>query len=109
MCDYLGVSMVTRCSFEVAQWSKNLLQCRKWRQMCVQSLGREDPLKKGMGTHSSILAWRIPWTDHRVTKSCAGLKELSGHTYVVSRHVAIDRPQNLPCGYQEVTHIFRWT
>ena len=29
----------------------------------VQSLGREDPLKKGMTTHSSILAWRIPWTE----------------------------------------------
>ena len=29
----------------------------------VQSLGREDPLEKGMATHSSILAWRIPWTE----------------------------------------------
>ena len=29
----------------------------------VQSLGREDPLGKEMATHSSILAWRIPWTD----------------------------------------------
>ena len=29
----------------------------------VQSLGQEDPLEKGMGTHSSILAWRIPWTE----------------------------------------------
>ena len=29
----------------------------------VQSLGREDPLEKGMETHSSILAWRIPWTE----------------------------------------------
>ena len=28
----------------------------------VQSLGQEDPLEKGMATHSSILAWRIPWT-----------------------------------------------
>ena len=28
----------------------------------VQSLDWEDPLKKGMATHSSILAWRIPWT-----------------------------------------------
>ena len=28
----------------------------------VRSLGREDPLQKGMATHSSILAWRIPWT-----------------------------------------------
>ena len=29
----------------------------------VQSLGREDPLKKGMATHSSVLAWKIPWTE----------------------------------------------
>ena len=29
----------------------------------VQSLGWEDPLQKGMATHSSILAWRIPWTE----------------------------------------------
>ena len=29
----------------------------------VQSLGREDPLEKGIATHSSILVWRIPWTE----------------------------------------------
>ena len=29
----------------------------------VSSLGREDPLEKGMATHSSILVWRIPWTE----------------------------------------------
>ena len=29
----------------------------------VQSLGQEDPLKKGMATHLTILAWRIPWTE----------------------------------------------
>ena len=29
----------------------------------VQSLGRENPLEKGMATHSSILAWRVPWTE----------------------------------------------
>ena len=29
----------------------------------VQSLSREDPLEKGMATHSSILVWRIPWTE----------------------------------------------
>ena len=29
----------------------------------VQSLGHEDPLEEGMTTHSSILAWRIPWTE----------------------------------------------
>ena len=29
----------------------------------VQSLGEEDPLEKGMGTHSTLLAWRVPWTE----------------------------------------------
>ena len=42
-------------------------------EMQVQSLGREDPLKGGMAAHSSILAWRIPWSEdpvvHRVTES----------------------------------------
>ena len=32
------------------------------KKTCVQSLGQEDLLEKGMATHSSILAWRIPWT-----------------------------------------------
>ena len=31
--------------------------------MRVRSLGREDPLEEGMATHSSILAWEIPWTE----------------------------------------------
>jgi len=35
----------------------------------VQSLGGEDPLEKGMATHSSILAWRIPWTEEPSSKS----------------------------------------
>ena len=33
------------------------------QEMGVQSLGREDPLEKGTATHSSILAWRIPWAE----------------------------------------------
>ena len=33
------------------------------KQMWVQSLGEEDPLEEGRATHSSILAWRIPWTE----------------------------------------------
>ena len=33
--------------------------------MQVQSLGGEDPLEKGLATHSSFLAWRIPWTEKR--------------------------------------------
>ena len=33
------------------------------REIQVPSMGREDPLEKGMATHTSILAWRIPWTE----------------------------------------------
>ena len=33
------------------------------QEMRVQFLGQEDPLEKEMATHSSILAWRIPWTE----------------------------------------------
>ena len=33
------------------------------RETWVQSLGREDPLEKEIATHSSVLAWRIPWTE----------------------------------------------
>jgi len=33
------------------------------QEMWVCSLSREDPLEKGMATHSSVLAWRIPWTE----------------------------------------------
>ena len=44
----------------VAQTIKNLLAMQEIR---VHSLGWEDPLEKGMATHSSILAWRITWTE----------------------------------------------
>ena len=42
----------------------------------VQSLGLEDPLEKGMATHSSILAWRISWTEEPGGYSPWGHKEL---------------------------------
>ena len=45
---------------QVAQTVKYL--CAIW-ETCVLSLRQEDPLEKGMATHSSILAWRISWTE----------------------------------------------
>ena len=42
----------------------------------VRSLGREDPLEKEMVTHSSILAWRIPWTEELGGLQSTGHKEL---------------------------------
>ena len=53
----------------------------------IQSLGQEDPLEKGIATHTNILAWRIPWTEEpggltflRIAKSQTRLKQLG--TYV---------------------------
>ena len=47
---------------EVAQMVKRL---PTMQETWVQSLGQEDPLEKEMATHSSTLAWKIPWTEER--------------------------------------------
>ena len=60
-CHHTGIKIyiMVYWVFLVAQMIRNLPAMREpW----IQSLGREDPLEKGMATHSSILAWRIPWT-----------------------------------------------
>ena len=46
------------------------------QQTWVPSLGWEDPLKKGMATHSSVLPWESPWTEELAGYSPWGLKEL---------------------------------
>ena len=42
----------------------------------VRSLGREDPLQKEMATHTSILAWRIPWTEEPGGLQSTGLQRV---------------------------------
>ena len=62
---------------QVAQQVKNLPAKQEMQETWVWSLGQEDPLEKEMATHSSMLAWRIPWTEEpgrlqsidRITKS----------------------------------------
>ena len=51
--------------------------------MWVPSLGREDPLEEGMATHSSILTWRIPWTEEPGGLQSLGLLRV-GHDLVTS-------------------------
>ena len=64
----------------VAQMVKNLPLVRNtW----VQSLGWEDPLEKGMATHSSILAWRIPWTEEPGRLPPMGSQKV-GHDWVTN-------------------------
>ena len=59
----------------MAQMVKNLLAMQEtW----VRSLGQEDPLKDGMATYSSILAWRILWTEEPGRLQSMGLQRI-GH------------------------------
>ena len=60
-------------AFLVAQIVKNLPVMQETR---VQSLGQEDPLEKKTATPSSILAWRIPWTEEPGGLQCMGLQRV---------------------------------
>ena len=70
----LSTTTVFRASL-VAQMAKNLPAMQETQ---VQSLGWKDPLEKGMTTHSSILAWRIPWTEEPSGLQSMGLQRV-GH------------------------------
>ena len=57
----------------MAQVAKNLHAMQETR---LRSLGQEDPLEKGIATHSSILAWRIPWTEELGGLRSMGLQKV---------------------------------
>ena len=77
------------CYTNVRYWASLVAQKLKclppMQETWVRSLGREDPLEKEMVTHSSILAWRIPWTEkpgrlhtvHGVAKSRTRLSDFT--------------------------------
>ena len=60
-------------AFLMTKTVKNLYALQETQ---IQSLGQEDPLKKGMATHSSILAWRIQWTEEPGRLQSIGLQRV---------------------------------
>ena len=66
----------------VAQTVKNLPEMQ---EIQVWSLGWEDPLEKGMAIHSSILAWRIPWTEESVRLQSMGSQRV-GQNWVTNTY-----------------------
>ena len=56
----------------------------------VLSLGQEDPLEKGMATHSSILAWRSPWTEEPGGLRSIG-SQIVGHNWVTNTQSLVHR------------------
>ena len=72
----------TRWGFPVAQMVKNMLSMQEtW----VQFLGRKNLMEKGMATHSSILAWRIPWTEEPGGLQSMWLQRV-GHDWAIKMH-----------------------
>ena len=55
---------------------KNLPAMQDSQETQVQSLGQKDPLEEGTATHSSILAWRIPWTEEPGGLQSMGLQRV---------------------------------
>ena len=81
MLIYISIVLLWACL--VAQRLKHL---PAMQETWVRSLGREDPLEKEMATHSSILAWRIPWTEEPggVKKSWTRLSDFTfAFTFIV--------------------------
>ena len=73
----IGYPLQYSWAFLVAQLVKNP---PAMVEIWVRSLGWEDPLEKGKATHSSILAWRMPWTTiHGVAKSQTRLSDFHFH------------------------------
>ena len=63
-------------SFSLGLWASQVAHLPAAQETCVQSLVWEDPLEKGMATCSSILAWRIPWTEDPGKPQSMGLQRI---------------------------------
>ena len=61
--DYQGTGSIVQKQCNASLVAKRLNCLPAVQETCVRSLGWNDPLEKEMATHSSILAWRIPWTE----------------------------------------------
>ena len=72
----LAASLVNLGASLVVQMLKHLLAMQETQ---VQSLSQEDPLEKEMATCSSILAWRIPWTEEPGKLQFMGLQRVGHH------------------------------
>ena len=70
---------------QVAQWSRICLPMQEMQEMWLQSLGQEDPVKKEMATHSSILAWKIPRREQRDRLQSMGSQRV-GHDWACTQH-----------------------
>ena len=108
LCAYISISVSVSISVSLYPYNgilgfpsgsvvKNPPAMQEWQQTQVQSLGQEDPLEEGMAAHSSILAWRIPWTEEPGGLwSIRPQKWLSTHACVTEYYSAIKDNEIMP-------------
>ena len=88
----------------MAQSVKNLPAVEETR---VQSLSWEDPLEKEIATHSSILAWRIPWTEEAGRLQSLGLQESDMAEQLSTAHIfLIDMSIQVLCSFKNCVCLF---
>ena len=75
------------------------------QEMQVRSLGREDPLEKETATHSSILAWRIPWTEEPGGLQSMG-SQRARHDWVTNAFAFFWSPSGALTGQRESAFLF---
>ena len=68
------------------------------QEMRVQFLGQEDPVEEGLATHSSILAWEIPWTEESGGLQSTGSQELDMTEKLTHTQITTTTPVKNPSG-----------
>ena len=101
---------VTSLHFITIKWASLVAQLVKknlpaMQETWIQSLSWEDPLEKGKATHSSILAWRIPWTAQRVRPQWAACTSTSTFIAIQSILTSLRIWATLPTNLTHV-HLF---
>ena len=106
---FSNLNFYMECGFGFLSGSvvKNLPAIQEMQEMWVQFPGQEDPLEEGLATHSSILAWRIPWTEGLAGYRLWGCKESDMTETIEHIQNTILSCQPLKCSLQaEIIRIY---
>ena len=87
----------------MAHWVKNLLAMQETQETWVRSLGWEDSLEEEMATHSSILQWRIPWTEEPGGFQTTGSQKVRHNSAAQHMHEYTHTHTQMALGYWDVS------
>ena len=90
----LSLNITTECGSWASLVAQMVKKLPAMQETWVRSLGPEDPLEQGIATHSSILAWRIPWTEEPDGLQSMGLQKV-GHDKGLMYTLKLDKGKGL--------------